>query len=581
MKKIIISLFLLFSQLSIAQETPDILIYSRTSSEWNVFLLEEFRILMNNIDLGYIDPKQINLSDPIIYSNENIKEYVTDDLHDILKDVGRIVGLNYAGIKAELIVNKFGYSITKIVPRIKPLEGADGNVTLHSTIGIEGLEASASDILLQFSIQGLKKKPTIRIPNPTIVLKRGTKIDFDLDLKFIEQNNRMKLDLQNGNFSRITEMLTLDHELIDIIFDESAVEFPKIEASFGGRDLSLNHERVISKILENKDQLKVLLFDQLHELFKRNLADSILKKFDNISFPTGKWIESDSEDMFPVFLRVLDFSVPFKDTFLAEVAGDFCTQVGYVELSSGCIHSRLTSLPIDVRTEDDLAYSQVKIKDDFKSRADLKFVASISENYLNKSIVTSLDSGMWNSIFEQVGIKLGDQKILLKVDEEGDTVSVLVDVIYALSGVQSVFLLKKYARFPVILKAKMRVENGISGDTYGAQVVFSIYDIDLDEEILKNGHKKYGFPSNIKNMNRIFRRKVINTIKKELVDYDAPVRADRLKDWQGIDLPAVPLPQVNNMHLEMMKLNSDGRGRVSIIFEGDAPVLRRRRRGPE
>ena len=83
--KILLALcFLLSSFATFADSNPDILAYSRTDKQWNLFLLEEFRVFMTNLNMEGVDPKTLTLSDPIIYSEENIRSYVTDELHSTL-----------------------------------------------------------------------------------------------------------------------------------------------------------------------------------------------------------------------------------------------------------------------------------------------------------------------------------------------------------------------------------------------------------------------------------------------------------------------------------------------------------------
>ncbi len=578
--KILLALcFLLSSFATFADSNPDILAYSRTDKQWNLFLLEEFRVFMTNLNMEGVDPKTLTLSDPIIYSEENIRSYVTDELHSTLLNVGEIVGLRYDQMKPSLVVNDFGYAVKKITPVIKPLEDADGNVTLSSTVTLEGLEASAADLSLQFEIEGLKKKPTIKIINPTIVLKRGATIDFDVDVKFVESTKSMKLELSGGNFSRITQKLADDPELIDIIFDEHQIEFPRITGSFAGRDLEVSRDKIIGTLIKEKSNLKILLFEQLHEMLKKNVADELLKKFDNIAFKSDTWIEPTSDGIFPVYLHLKDMSVPFGDIYMAEIAGDFCTTRNYVATKDNCIHSRKRAEPTPTRTKSDLKKSKEIIRKNFETRPDLKILLSVSENYINKAIVTTIDFGLWDSIMaEMQGASLGDKGAVIKLDEKGNNATLLMDIIYPLSKLEGFAVGRKFVRFPAVLKANARIENQMVDGKEQAQVIFNVYDVSLNDDLIKNGHKEYGFPSNVKDMRRIFRKKVLKMIKAELFAYDAPKSKDRLKVWKGMDLPGIPLPEVNNMHLDKMHIESDALGRVNIILEGDTPVFRNGRR---
>jgi hypothetical protein len=388
----------------------------------------------------------------------------------------------------------------------------------------------------------------------------------------------MRLELSNGDFSRITEKLASDPNLIDIIFDEEMIEFPVIKGSFAGRELVLNHQKIIDIILQNKSNLKAMLFDQLHQLFKKNIIDELLRKFSDIRFKTDMWIPATSDSIFPVYLNLIDFSVPFDDIFMAEIGGDFCSTRNFVENDSDCVNRRLTKEPVSTRSDKDLNKSRAIIKKNFRTRPDLKLLMSVSEEYINKSIVTTYDFGLWDPILEEMGVSLGDKNILVKLDESGDTATVLMDIVYDLTKWEARFLKQKFVRFPAILKASVRIEYGMYEGKKTAQVVFNVFDVVLDDDILRNGHKEYGFPSNVNKMRRILRKKVTKMIKAEMFNYDAETAMERLGAWSGVDLPPVTLPEVNNMHLEKMKVESDGHGRLNIVLEGDTPVFRRRSR---
>lgn len=48
---------------------PDILVYTRTETQWNVFLLKEFRTFMNNLSMN-IDPYSYKHPANLVYSEE-------------------------------------------------------------------------------------------------------------------------------------------------------------------------------------------------------------------------------------------------------------------------------------------------------------------------------------------------------------------------------------------------------------------------------------------------------------------------------------------------------------------------------
>ena len=564
-------LFFFSSQTSIAASNPDILVYTRTETKWNIFLLKEFRTFMNNLNLN-VDPYSFSLDRPIVYSEENVEKYVTGSADELLNKVSKALNLKFAQVSPKLSVIDFGYEINQVEPKINPIENEEGNVILQADIDLNNVNVFASEIALEFSIKGLKKKPTVHITNPRVVLQPGFKLNFGLDVLLQEKKDAIQLGLRNGDFSRITEMLNDNPDMIDIEYDEIII--PEVKMGFAGRELEVNNERIIDIITQAKPALKIILFEQLHELFKKDGATEVLKKFDNILFNKNHWLVTNSETMFPMFLGMKDFSVPYKGIFLTELEGNFCTTVNYKENKDDCINHRKTKLHKSITTLNNTKRSKQMIKEKLENDEDVKFIASISEDYLNKVLATTIDFGIWESIEKEMGIELGEKGVVARLDESGNNATIILDVKYDAGKTLGFVLRERYLNFPVVLKATMRSEYIEVEGKELSHIVFNIFDVELDDNVLINGYEKYGFPSNIKNVRRILRKKTLKTIKKELFDFTAPNDPANFSKWKGSDLPAIVLPEISDMYLETMELKADGLGRLNLILKGSETVYR-------
>jgi hypothetical protein len=572
MNKAILGFILFFCvQASFAASNPDILVYTRTESRWNIFLLKEFRTFMNNLKLT-VDPYSFSMETPIVYNEENFEKYVTGSADDLLTKVSKALNLNFSYVKPRLSVINFGYEIDQAQPRIVPTENENGDVILKADIDLNQAKAFASEIALEFSIKGLKKTPTVHITNPRVVLQPGYKLNFGLDVLLQESKDAIQLGLRNGDFSKLTQMLTDNPDMIDIEYDEILI--PEVKMGFAGRELKVNNDTIINIITEAKPALKVILFEQLHEILKKDGATEILKKFDNISFNKNHWLVSKSGSMFPMFLGMKDFSVPYKGVVLTELEGNFCTTENYIENKDDCINHRQTKLHKSLTTKKQLDASIDIIKNRLGNDKDVKFLASVSEDYLNKVLATTIDFGIWKKIEKDIGIELGEKGVVARLDEVGENVTIILDVKYDVGKGLGFLLRERVLNFPVTLKATMRAENIEIDNEEHSHIVFNIFDVDLDDNIIINGHEKYGFPSNIKNVRKILRKKVLKTIKKELFDYKAPNDPGNFSKWKGNDLPAILLPEIAGMYLEKMNLESDGLGRLSIILKGSETIYR-------
>lgn len=591
MKKLwFFTLLMLSTQAAFAGKSkinPDILVYTRTEKHWNVFMLKEFRTFMNNLSMN-IDPYHYEHQQDLVYSEDNIAKFISNDVRSLVETVSVASGINILDVIPELTVSGLGYTVSSIDPQINPEEQSNGDVLLKSDISITGIEAYAKEIKMSFvitqMIQG-KRIPAleVKIINPRVVLNEGKSFDFDLDLLLKENKEKIEIEFTRGDFYRVTEALKQDPEMIDIVYDD--ISIPDISVQFMGRSISINEAKIKDIITQHKPSLKAILIGQVKTLFEKDGAMEVLKHFNGMIFDRDYWITSTSEDIFPSFFGIRDFSVPMKGVFKAELDGDFCTVVGYQSYGDDCVNRRITKTPKSTITKADFAYSQALIDSELKENDDVKFLASVSEDYLNKVIATTIDFGIWEPILEDIGIEFGEKGVLVKLDKSGQNATVLLDATYDVGKVPGLILEQRKLRFPVVLEATMRAqyydvetknEDGSVTVTSEPHIVFNIHDVNLDDSILIYGHKKYDFPSSIQNIKKFLglRKMVVKKLKKELFDYDAPTEPEKYAKWKGVDLPPLLLPEIRDMHLEKMDLNCDAHGRLNITLKGSETIYR-------
>ena len=575
MKKLILFLTLLCSFAHAAN--PDILVYSRTTTKWNVFLLDKFQVFMKNLNLN-VDPYMYYHDQDINYDESSINDFVSSDVSLFIADIEKASGLSILNLHPELTLSGFGYSIEKILPTIEPSE-VRGNVQLSSNIKLEGIGAFAKELKLSFLISSLVEHEKISaldvsIINPKIIIRDSDKLSFDLDLLLEEGNNETKLRFTKANFDEITNALNDNENLIDIVYD--SVQIPDVELNLMGRNITVNSNKVREIIEMNKQKIKKLFVGQIKTLFEKNGALEVLKHFDGTSFKNDRWILPTSDSVFPMYLGVKDYSVPFKDVVQVELGGDFCTTINYERHQADCVNNRVTIPAKPITTKAQRVYSAQDVEDSFKDDKDIMLVASISEDYINKALATTVDFGLWDPMLEQVGLKLGDKSVQVRFNKKSNTASLFLDVVYEVEGLTGFITREKKIRFPVVLDVKVRVENEeqltfdeVTGEWTKGDipfVVFNIFDVDLNDNYFNYGIEEYELPTSISNVRKIVRKKVIKTIKKELLDYDAPKDKMTLLKWKGTDVPPVELPEIKGLSLDTVETRSDGHGRLNVIM---------------
>lgn len=589
MKMIILSLMLsVLANICFAKDkiNPDMLVYTRLETKWNIFLLKEFRTFMNNISLDVNPYRYVHTSD-IIYGEDSIDQYISEEAHRLVDAISTGTGINMLSTKPELTIKNLGYSIDAIKPSIDPVESNSGNVTLKSVIKLNGIKSFADEISLSF-ILGQDEKginlpsPEIKIMNPRVFIAPEIATEFKLDVELVEQKEKISLNFSDGNFEKLSQMIKTNPDLVSIEYD--GIEIPEISLQIMGRDISPKIENVLQIIESQKPSLKMILINQLRVLLEKDGAMQVFKHFNGVGFNRNYWGAPSSERMFPFFFGIEDFYVPMKGVLATQINGDFCTTDNFNRNANDCINHRQTHQPTSTITKSDFKYSKNKIYKQLKENKDIKFLASISEDYINKAIVTSIDFSMWESILESMDIEFGDKGVLIKLDTEGKNATVLLDVIYDVGKIPGFVLKKRKLRFPVILQATIKAKDLIVVDDESkkdeappkAHIVFTINDVNLDDNILMYGESKYQFPSNVQNVRKLLglRKTVVRKIKKELFGYKAPNDPENFKKWKGVDLPPILLPEIQDLQLDKMHVESDSYGRLNVLMKGSETIYK-------
>ncbi len=580
--RILLFISILFSSLAFSSN-PDILVYSKVNTEWNVFLLNKFQVFMKNLELN-VDPYYYYHNDIINYDESSINDFVSDDVSLFIEDIEKASGLTILELHPELNLSGFGYSIDKILPTIKPIE-INGDLELASRIKLEGLKAFGEELKLSFLISTLDKTERIsaldvKILNPKITIKNDEKLCFDLTLLLEEGNDETRLNFTKANFDMITKALSENENLVEITYD--SVEIPNVELNLMGRSITVNSNKVKEIIDNNKSKIKKLFVGQIKTLFERNGALEVLKHFDKTTFKNSQWIKPTTDTAFPMFIGLKDYAVPFKDIVRVELEGDFCTTSNFLDNNENCIHNKITSSAKSMVTTADISYSLKHIENIFEESEDVSLLASISEDYINKAISTTVDFGLWDEMLQDVGLELGDQNVQVRFNKESQTATLFLDVIYKVDGVKGFITKEKNIRFPLVLDVKIRIEkeekirfDSISQSLKMTEVpfvVFNIFDVDLDDNYFNYGISEYDLPSTIGNVRKIVRKKVIKTVKDELLDFDAPQDKMTLLKWKGTDVPPIELPEINGMSLDKVETYSDGHGRLNLVMKSSKVI---------
>jgi hypothetical protein len=227
---------------------------------------------------------------------------------------------------------------------------------------------------------------------------------------------------------------------------------------------------------------------------------------------------------------------------------DFCTTSQYLKYKVGCLNNKLTQTAPS-RLNPNMHEESIRVMKDLMERGDATLVASVSEDYINKLLVATIDAGLWKKGLDEAGVTLGPNKVIMRLDRTGDTGTVIMDVVYNPSKMEKLLTGAKVIRIPLVLEMGLRIDirDGIPF------VVIHLQDVDTSDETIINGRPQDNIISTVKDITR-FKKKVAKAIR------------EKVSILRNKDMLELPYPQYKDVGLEKAEFISDGKGRMNAYL---------------
>lgn len=568
---------IVFVLMTTLAKANDINLYSNTNSSWNSFLIEELEQILMNVGSD-VKVKQFQYKDEdIVYDSSSIEDLLTPEVNDFLTHIENISGLGILKVKPEFVIEDIGYEFFDIIPDIK-VKSVESGVKLDTKLKINGVHVFANSFNINFVLPRLVKSRKVvafqvKLKDPLINFNRGVTLPLDLGIQLQKNNNGISLQIPHLNVEEFTKVLNDSFDQFD--FDFKDLEISDVQLEIMGRMISIDDEQIKMTIMENKEELKKIILEQLSSLLLRDGIKAILRSKGSDTFNSKYWFNTEDSD-YPLMLDISEIK-KFKDNVVqVGLNGGFCTRENFVKFSKDCEGHKTLPQEENTISESDNKESSYLIQKEFLL-PDTKFIASISENYFTKLIHGTIENKEWNELLDEYDIKFGPRKAFIKFDERGDSATVYIDTVYKLKGLKQWVLSKNEINFPIVLKVRPRVEyqmgyldeEGQAGEKQLLPyIIFNIRDIVLEDDILWKGIPELGMKSTIPYVTYGFRNLVLRKVKSELFDFDEPTKTYKKDKWLGTDLPPLLVPLINKLKLEKLQFKSDGFGRGNFKLNG-------------
>lgn len=529
-------------------KSPDLLVYTKLDADWSVILIDKLRTLLVNFKLP--DPFHIKVTDkPVVFDEALIGEFVPADSKAFIRDFGQIIGLEILKAKTNVSMHGFEYEVKNFTTDIKAGHREKDGLIVTTDLSASELNLNVDKVKLTLEIPTSNGQMgpvfEVEIIKPMVRVKSERLVNVFTTLKVRDESDQLWIQFLKTDLSNMGRGILAHPDRVELTYEKIVI--PRVRVKIGNKEIIFSPEK-IEKVLKSRERaIKGLLLSQVVSLMNKGAADAVLKLISEQKLNKQYWVNTPF-----IKPRVRLEKLSNRDgenTVALEIPGEFCTVKNHETYGENCSKYKVAKIA-PTRLNADLNQKSTDYVHRLIDSGEANIVASVSEDYLNNLLASTYDAKLWASTLETAGVEIGPNFITLRLDKEGQSGTLILDVIYKPSRMERIALGRKQVRFPLVLDVGFRLERANN-----VPVAFiHLNDIDVSDETLLNGLPQYNITSNIRDIPRL-RGKVLSTIRSKVASL------------KGKDIIQLPLPPMLDVGIEKTYFISDGVGRMNAILK--------------
>lgn len=548
MKITFLALSFVFTYVNLAAATflaPDIIVDSKLDYDWSEVLVSKFRKLSANYNMN--DPFAGNFPGQILIVDSQLGDMLSEESKELAQSFGDTIGLSFINTNTKLSLENFSYEVKGFKTDLKAGKKLADGIILGTEFNASEVTLHADKLSLNVTIPGKNGAPVFRVDiiKPEIYASNEKLINFFTKIKIEDNKDYFKLNLIDANFDQMANELLNDENCISFSYER--ITLPKVSLVVGTKVINFSNSKIESVIKQNHDGIKGYLLAQAADFLKKNTITAALKVIERYKLNKEFWLASS--------VLQSQFKLGSFDTnrsghnLQINLPGDFCTNQKYDQLKKNCTNSKDTKTH-PTRLNSTLHSNSLGVMKSYMDAGEANIVASVSEDYVNKLLVTTYDAGLWKDTLDEAGVELGPGKVVMRLDKRGDSGTLVMDVEYKPSTLERIFMGTELVRFPLVLDVSLRIEKHQEEPV----VIIRLNGVDTSDETLMKGRVDLGMLSNIGDIPR-FKGKILKTIRKKLAGV------------QNKDVIELRYPEFQGLGLEKVEFLSDGQGRMNALMK--------------
>lgn len=513
----------------------DLVIQTRVEPRSLSWVFEKTRLIMGNAQMADLLTGEAKLDVNPTFELEDMTRDA--DVIKLRDSLSKVFKRDFKKAVIRLRIPKVYYQIERLSLNPHNAQADDQKLTLDTAVGLHGVttrltEGIYADVMLPNAEGQLESFLTAKAAPVNLHVPQSLGgLPFEVQFETLNEN-QLKFKLKGYNTDLVPGFIRKNLSSLNI---QNAITQKPVSS----QDFQINPVVVRLNRLERTvhfEQLKPVLQKQmgwvtenillaLGDGLKHKLGERLLKTV----FSNGT--RSDlvvANSYIHTRYAVTRFDQPIKDQLAIGIQGDLCTAELYRLHQLECVkHVEPFEPPRTISDQDFQKGLETITSSLAQNRADL--VVSLSEDYINRLLKTTIDAKLWDEKLEEDNLGLGPKGVFTVFNRVTQKPELFIDLYYyGERGVEKIFINdRKPIRFPLRMSTSLSfpIRDGVP------HMVIKTEKLISDAHEIINGIPEFELDSKLV---RVFRRKIAKMViemaqKLEgqvAVDLDFPVMKD-------------------------------------------------------
>lgn len=487
-----------------ASPTDDIFLQTRTDQTAMDWLLDKSSGMLTNLKLGPGIRGSNKMNREWFFTAEELK--VTPGFVTLQAIFSKVFHSDMNNAQLRVRIPDLSYDIGSVVAKAKSLTSMDPFLNLYSEVSMGGgikigltsgmqldlMIPNPSTKELESYLTALVEPLSVLIPKelPPAIFEigyqavRGDTLQFNQTISNLDLLPRYIRAHQNElviKVDRTQSMLTADQ----IVINPVTVKLGKLS-----RTLNFAEFRPIIQSKLNDIIAKVI--PALGDGLKTSIGPRILESID--SYETRSDFQFENKNLFARY-SMGKFSNPAVRQVAFSISGHSCTAELYAQYKLNCVSKGEAYEPAREVSDQDHALAKSEVSQRLEN-GDAMIALSISEEYINRLLKTTIDAKLWDQTLDDDNLYLGEKGAFMVFNHASREPELILDLYYYGDGSRlQKFLINenKPIHFPLRmgLHANFELRNG------SPFLVFKTQEVKSTQDEIINGLEEYGIESHL------------------------------------------------------------------------------------